>query len=76
MEGLARVMGLVPEPGLGPRAALSQAQVWSRPALGPAALGLGLGSGLIYFHMAAFKTCGFLNMWMANAFQRMGGQCF
>ena len=27
-------------------------------------------------YRAAFKTCGLSNMWMANAFKRMGGQCF
>ena len=28
------------------------------------------------YYRPAFKTCGFDNMWMPNAFKRMGGQCF
>ena len=27
-------------------------------------------------YRAAFQACGFYNMWMANAFERTGGQCF
>ena len=31
---------------------------------------------LHHLHRASFKTCGFCNMWMAKAFNRMVGQSF